>query len=102
MITKPAYKELQQHFENTYSRNISELFTLEHNRAKDFSLNLDGLLFDFSKNNISEKTLNLLIKLANQSDLANKITSLFSGDKVNNTEKRAALHIALRAKKLPY
>ena len=96
MINKPAYKKLQTHFTTMQNTKLIDLFNQDSNRADKFSLSHEGLFFDFSKNNINEETLSLLIKLANESDLFNQIKAMFKGDKINNTEKRAVLHTALR------
>ncbi|MFN8769325.1 MAG: glucose-6-phosphate isomerase [Neisseriaceae bacterium] len=97
MLDKPSYLELKNHFEKNKLVKLIDLFKEDSNRADKFSLTYENLFFDFSKNNVTEETLSLLIKLAEESDLDNKINAMFNGDKVNNTENRAVLHTALRA-----
>jgi glucose-6-phosphate isomerase len=76
--------------------HIRTLFADDPKRFEGFSLTLDDLLFDYSKNRITDKTLSLLIDLANQAKLAEQIAAMFGGEKINNTEERAVLHVALR------
>lgn len=90
-----AWKALDQQFAN----NDFELRTLFHynpNRFQEFSLQTDNYLFDYSKNLVDTKTLELLLKLAEESQLKEAIGKMFSGDKINETEGRAVLHTALR------
>ena len=75
---------------------MRDLFASDPERFEKFSLRLDDILFDFSKNRITERTIGLLIDLARQAGLAEKIQAMFAGEKINNTEGRAVLHAALR------
>ena len=75
---------------------MRDLFTSDPTRFEKFSLRLDDILFDYSKNRITAKTIELLIELARQANLAEMIEDMFSGEKINNTEGRAVLHVALR------
>ncbi len=79
---------------------IKTLFQEDWDRFIKFSVEGAGIFLDFSKNRITDESFNLLIELAHESNLAEKIDQLFSGDWVNNTEKRPALHMACRAKGL--
>ncbi len=92
----PAWQALTEHQRQLASTSMRELFNTNPQRFKHFSLQLDDLLFDFSKNLVTEKTINLLTDLADQAGLRTQIDALFAGEKVNNTEGRAALHTALR------
>jgi glucose-6-phosphate isomerase len=92
----PAWQALIENHRQLKTTTMRELFSADPQRFKGFSLHLDDLLFDFSKNLITEKTINLLGELADQAGLSKRINALFSGEKVNNTEGRAALHTALR------
>ncbi|MCL2624424.1 MAG: glucose-6-phosphate isomerase, partial [Planctomycetaceae bacterium] len=78
------------------SVHIRELFEKDPHRFEKFSLFLDDLLFDFSKNRITEKTVELLVALAEKVGLPDAIEKMFTGEKINCTEKRAVLHTALR------
>ena len=75
---------------------MRDLFAQDPQRCERFSLRLGDILLDYSKNRITEKTMALLLDLARQAGLQAKIEAMFSGEKYNNTEKRAVLHIALR------
>lgn len=80
-------------FSNT---SIAQLFERDSDRAKQFTVKSSGLLLDYSKNLITEQTRSLLVELARKASLQAAIEAMFDGDKVNNTEDRSALHIALR------
>lgn len=96
MIHTQAYKKLQEHYNINYKTTLLDMFNNDPKRVDKFNLSLDGLYLDFSKNNITEETLALLIELANESGINEKISAMFSGNKINNTENRAVLHTALR------
>lgn len=98
MINKPAYKDLVEHYKQISKLTLIDLFGKEPNRADKYNLDVNGLNFDFSKNNINDETINHLINLAHQAGLSEQINAMFSGIKINNTENRAVLHTALRAK----
>ncbi|PWC15556.1 glucose-6-phosphate isomerase [Brenneria roseae subsp. americana] len=92
-----AWKALQQHFETVKDLKISELFSQDSNRFSRFSATFDDqMLVDYSKNRITDETLEKLQALARETDLAGAIKSMFSGEKINQTEGRAVLHVALR------
>lgn len=92
-----AWQALQQHFEEMKDVQISELFAKDSNRFATFSATFDDLmLVDYSKNRISSDTLAKLQALAKETDLQGAIKSMFSGEKINRTEDRAVLHVALR------
>jgi glucose-6-phosphate isomerase len=75
---------------------MRDLFARDPERFDRFSLRLEDMLFDYSKNRITEKTIELLIELARQAGLTEKIVAMFAGEKINNTEDRSVLHVALR------
>lgn len=92
-----AWKALQQHFEQMKDVTISSLFAKDDQRFNKFSATFDDqMLVDFSKNRITSETMAKLQDLAKETDLAGSIKSMFSGEKINRTEDRAVLHIALR------
>ncbi len=92
-----AWKALQQHFEQMKDVRISDLFAQDKNRFDTFSATFDDqMLVDFSKNRITSETLDKLQALAKECDLSGAIKSMFSGEKINRTEERAVLHVALR------
>lgn len=91
-----AYDQLQAHYDHLKDRQLRDLFAEDPNRFATFSRQFADILLDFSKNRITSETLDLLVQLANQAELKDAIGKLFSGDKINRTEDRAVLHIALR------
>ncbi len=96
-LTKlPAWAALQEHQQSIEKLQLRDLFVEDPQRFEQFSLQLDDILFDYSKHRITTTTRNLLIELAEQSDLTNRIEQMFAGEQINSTEQRAALHIALR------
>ncbi len=92
----PAWQALLQHQRETGDLHMRDLFAGDPQRFEKFSLRVGEILFDYSKNRITEKTLPLLFDLARQADLSQKIAAMFGGEKINNTEGRAVLHVALR------
>jgi glucose-6-phosphate isomerase len=92
----PQWKSLADHQKVMASRHMRDLFADDPGRFDRFSLHFDDLLFDFSKNIITEETVELLLALAEHADLKPWIEKMFAGEKINVTEHRAVLHIALR------
>lgn len=91
-----AWKRLERHAKKMKKIKMRDLFAEDSERAGKFSLQLESMLFDFSKNLISEKTVLYLLKLAQDRKVSEKIEAMFSGEKINFTENRAVLHTALR------
>lgn len=92
-----AWQALQKHFDEMKDVTIADLFAKDGNRFSKFSATFgDQMLVDYSKNRITEETLAKLQDLAKECDLAGAIKSMFSGEKINRTENRAVLHVALR------
>lgn len=91
-----AWQSLQEHARQLKKRHLRELFSTDPGRFQHFSLEVGELLLDYSKNFITDKSLELLLELADGADLKDWIERMFSGDQVNNTEGRAVLHTALR------
>ncbi|WP_031434231.1 glucose-6-phosphate isomerase [Methylomarinum vadi] len=91
-----TWQELHEHHREIAVLHMRDMFAQDPQRFDKFSLKFQDILFDFSKNRITEKTLPLLLKLARERDLADKIAAMFSGDKINRTENRSVLHTALR------
>ncbi|MGR8932764.1 MAG: glucose-6-phosphate isomerase [Gammaproteobacteria bacterium] len=96
LCNSPAWIALQNHRQETAHLHMRDLFAEDPARFTQFSLAFNDILFDYSKNRITGKTLKLLLDLAHQSHLSEKIDAMFRGDKINNTEHRAVLHVALR------
>lgn len=93
----PAWQALQAHADAIKGRHLRELFAEDAGRGSRLACEAEGLYFDFSKHRITNETLQLLLQLAEQSDLRGRIQAMFSGEKINITENRAVLHVALRA-----
>lgn len=90
------YEKLSAHSQEIRATHLRKLFDEDLDRFKKFHAEFDGFLLDYSKNNITTKTMDLLYELANESHLKEAINNMFSGQKINTTENRAVLHIALR------
>ena len=96
LVNSPAYQALVAHHAQTRSTHMRDLFQKDPERFAKFSRRLDDLIFDFSKHRITAETLSLLVKLAEQAKVQEFVRRMFSGDKLNFTENRAVLHVALR------
>jgi len=94
-----SWAKLQEHFYHIKEQHLNQLFNTDENRTANYSITLENLTFDFSKNNITDKTLKLLTALASEQKLKENIEHLFTGKKINTTEDRAVLHTALRSYK---
>jgi glucose-6-phosphate isomerase len=90
------WHELQHHFHEVAELQMRDLFAADPQRFDKFSLCFNDILFDYSKNRITDKTLPLLFALAKQRKLDDKIKAMFAGEKINQSEQRAVLHVALR------
>lgn len=97
LTQSPAWLELQAKAKKLKEQRVVQLFAQDADRASRFSCDAVGLHLDYSKQKIDDEALALLLKLAEQQDLSGWRSKLFSGDPVNNTEGRAAAHMALRA-----
>ena len=91
-----SWKKLAAHYEKMKKVHMRTLFKEDPERFEKFHILFDEILFDYSKNIITEETMKLLFELANECRLKDSIELMFTGDKINETEKRAVLHIALR------
>jgi glucose-6-phosphate isomerase len=96
---RAAWKALQAHFSQIHGKHLRELFAEDPGRGERFTAEAGGIFLDYSKNRITDETLKLLIALAEESGLREKAEAMFRGDKINVTENRAVLHVALRAPK---
>jgi glucose-6-phosphate isomerase len=95
----PAWKALQAHYEQVRTLQLRQLFADDATRGERLALEAVGLYLDYSKNRVTAETLKLLFDLANSTGLRDRIEAMFRGDKINITENRAVLHVALRAPK---
>lgn len=96
LTARPEWQALSAHFEQQKSAHLRELFQSDPGRAERFSVEAAGLLLDYSKHRITQQTLGLLLALAESSGLRERIDAMFAGQKINATEGRAVLHVALR------
>jgi len=93
---KPAWQALQSHFEEIKDEHMRDMFEQDPNRFGRFSLTLNDILFDYSKNRISRKSMDLLLDLARECDVESWRDRMFDGEAINHTEHRAVMHSALR------
>ncbi|MDB5258459.1 MAG: pgi [Chitinophagaceae bacterium] len=96
LLNLPAWKALEKHYQETKDQHLRDSFKSTPGRAAAFSIEWKDIYVDFSKNRIDETTLKLFSQLADELKLRKAIDAMFAGEKINNTEKRAVLHIALR------
>ncbi|MGH6878850.1 MAG: glucose-6-phosphate isomerase, partial [Rhizomicrobium sp.] len=94
---RPAWRALQAHHAQIASQHLRELFARDPGRGERLALEAAGIYLDYSKNRITEDTLDLLVRLADQSGLRERIDAMFRGEHINVSESRAVLHVALRA-----
>jgi len=95
----PAWKALAEHYQQMRQRHLRQLFADDPRRGERLTAEAAGLYLDYSKHRITDATLALLLRLAEECGLARRIDAMFSGEKINVTEQRAALNVALRAPK---
>ena len=93
-----VWKMLQTHYSEISNIHIKEYFQQNPNRFKEFSIEKEGVLLDYSKNRITKKTMDLLLELAKSRGVEQAIKAMYGGEKINSTENRAVLHTALRNK----
>jgi glucose-6-phosphate isomerase len=97
LLQRSAWKALAVHHKQAKKFHLRELFGKDPKRGERMTAEAAGLFLDYSKNRITDQTLRLFVKLANESGLKQRIEAMFSGQKINVTENRAVLHVALRA-----
>jgi glucose-6-phosphate isomerase len=96
---RPAWSELEAHYERMKATHLRDLFESDPGRGERLTLDAEGIYLDYSKNRVDDAVLEALLALAGESDLRARIDAMFSGEKINITEDRAVLHVALRAPK---
>ena len=99
LTQRPAWEALVTHYQKLQDLHLRKLFTDDPKRGERLAVQAAGIYLDYSKNRITDETLKLLVQLANESDLGGRMEAMFSGKKINVTENRAVLHVALRAPK---
>jgi glucose-6-phosphate isomerase len=97
LTASPAWQALAAHHAAIKDKHLRELFAEDAGRAERFSVESDGIFLDYSKNRITDETITLLVQLAAERGVAKRRDAMFAGEKINTTERRAVLHIALRA-----
>jgi glucose-6-phosphate isomerase len=97
LTERKAWKSLQTHYKKVRNLHLRSLFADDPGRGERLTAEAVGLFLDYSKNRITDRTVKLLLRLAEESGLRSRIEAMFSGEKINVTEKRAVLHVALRA-----
>src|SRR4051812_24899473 len=99
LTTLASWKALQAHHARIGNTHLRDLFAADPQRGERFALEAGGLYLDYSKNRIDAETISLLVALAQECGLRERIEAMFRGDVINTTEARPALHIALRCAK---
>ncbi|HZJ26179.1 MAG TPA: glucose-6-phosphate isomerase [Acidimicrobiia bacterium] len=97
LTDRPAWSALQAHYESTRDLHMRDLFADDAARGERLTAEAVGIYLDYSKNRVTDQTMTLLLQLAEESGLRARIDAMFAGEKINVTEKRAVLHVALRA-----
>jgi glucose-6-phosphate isomerase len=97
--TRPAWTALTEHHASIRNRHLRELFADDPQRGERLALEAEGIYLDYSKNRITDETVRLLLRLADDIGLRERIEAMYRGEKINATEDRAVLHVALRAPK---
>ncbi len=97
LTRQPAWQKLADHHREIKGRHLRDLFAEDPERGERFAVEAAGLYLDYSKNRVTDETLKLLFQLASDCDLSGHIKAMFGGEKINITENRAVLHVALRA-----
>ncbi|HEY2271419.1 MAG TPA: glucose-6-phosphate isomerase [Jatrophihabitantaceae bacterium] len=95
--SRPAWTALAEHYEQIRGKHLRSLFADDPDRGERLALDAVGIYLDYSKNRVTDETIGLLLELAEQSGLRERIEAMFDGEKINVTEQRAVLHVALRA-----
>lgn len=96
LVEQPAWKALTAHHRQICDLHLRQFFSADPQRGERFSVEAAGLYLDYSKNRVTDETIKLLLQLANDCGLAARIDAMFSGQKINTSEQRPVLHVALR------
>ena len=97
LMQRPAWQALEAHYQQLKDTHLRTLFAADPQRGERLTCEALGIYLDYSKNRVTDETISLLVKLAEDCGLRDRIDAMFSGDKINLTENRAVLHTALRA-----
>ncbi|MDH5445783.1 MAG: glucose-6-phosphate isomerase [Gammaproteobacteria bacterium] len=96
LTDSPVWQSLQDHYQTIKDQHLREMFSADPSRFDKFSIKLNDILFDYSKHRITDETMNQLCELARSTNVEDWIQRMFQGEKINHTENRAVLHVALR------
>jgi glucose-6-phosphate isomerase len=96
-VERPAWRELRAHYDRLRHVHLRTLFAEDPNRAESMTVDAGGIRLDYSKNRMTRETMTLLLRLADESGLRDRIEAMFAGDRINVTENRPVLHVAQRA-----
>src|ERR1700745_54021 len=99
LTERPAWAALREHHKRVAPMHLRKLFADDPKRGERLTLEAAGIYLDYSKNRVTDETLSLLVQLADESGLRERIDAMFGGQRINVSEKRAVLHTALRAPK---
>src|SRR5512136_3479237 len=99
LTKRKAWKALKAHYRDVRELHLRDLFAEDSERGERMAVQAAGIYLDYSKNRATDETVKLLVQLAEESGLREKIVAMFGGERINITEKRAVLHVALRAPK---
>ena len=97
LMERPAWKALEVHCATIRNLHLRQLFAEDPRRGERLSAEAAGIYLDYSKNRVTDETIRLLVRLAEECGLRERIAAMFRGEQINVTEKRAVLHTALRA-----
>ncbi|HTK06145.1 MAG TPA: glucose-6-phosphate isomerase [Ktedonobacteraceae bacterium] len=97
LTQRPSWKALEEHYNKVRDLHLRQLFAEDAQRGEHFALEAEGVYLDYSKNRVTHETIKLLLELAESANLRERINAMFNGEKINITEDRAVLHVALRA-----
>src|ERR1051325_2409315 len=97
LTDRPAWKALREHHTKVKNVHLRELFAQDAKRGERLAAEAVGLYLDYSKHRVTDETLLLLLRLADEVGLRERIAAMFRGDRINVTENRSVLHVALRA-----
>ena len=97
LTERPAWKRLEVHYRRARALHLRDLFADDRNRGRRLAAEAVGVYLDYSKNRVTDETVDLLTQLAEESGLRERIDAMFRGDRINLSEDRPVLHTALRA-----
>ena len=97
LTDRPAWKNIEAHSQKVRALHLRDLFAHDGERGQRLTAEAGGIYLDYSKNRVTDETIKLLLRLAEESGLRQRIDAMFGGERINRTENRAVLHVALRA-----